>query len=49
MKTVIVDTNVLVSAILNDRSPELVIQCIVENPEIEWVASPINSFKVKLD
>jgi putative PIN family toxin of toxin-antitoxin system len=39
MKTVVVDTNVLVSAILRDRTPELVIQYIVENPDVEWVAS----------
>jgi predicted nucleic acid-binding protein len=37
MKTVVVDTNVLVSAILRDRTPELVIQYIVENPDVEWV------------
>ena len=37
---IIVDTNVLVSAILRDRDPELVIQFIVEHPDFEWVASP---------
>jgi len=37
---IIVDTNVLVSAILRDRDPELVIQFIVKHPDFEWVASP---------
>ncbi len=37
---IIVDTNVLISAILRDRDPELVIQFIVEHPDFEWVASP---------
>jgi uncharacterized protein len=36
---VIIDTNVLVSAILRDRDPELVIQFVVDHPEFEWVAS----------
>lgn len=40
MTKIIVDTNVLVSAILRDRAPELVIQFIVEHPAFEWVASP---------
>jgi putative PIN family toxin of toxin-antitoxin system len=37
---VIIDTNVLVSAVLRDRDPELVIQFIVDHPEFEWIASP---------
>lgn len=37
---IIVDTNVLISAILRDRDPELVIQFIVEHADFEWVASP---------
>ncbi|MGP1382998.1 MAG: putative toxin-antitoxin system toxin component, PIN family [Thainema sp.] len=36
---VIIDTNVLVSAVLRDRDPELVVQFIVDNPEFEWVVS----------
>ncbi len=36
---VIVDTNILVSAVLKDRDPELVIQFIVDNPTFEWIAS----------
>ena len=36
---VIIDTNVLVSAVLRDRDPELVIQFVVDNPEFEWVVS----------
>jgi putative PIN family toxin of toxin-antitoxin system len=37
---VIVDTNVLVSAVIKDRIPEEVILFIIQNPEFEWVASP---------
>ncbi|RZM79677.1 putative toxin-antitoxin system toxin component, PIN family [Leptolyngbya iicbica] len=37
---IIVDTNVLISAILRDRDPELIIQFIVDHPDFEWVASP---------
>lgn len=37
---VIIDTNVLVSAVLRDRDPELVVQFIVDHPEFEWIASP---------
>ncbi|MDD2714965.1 MAG: putative toxin-antitoxin system toxin component, PIN family [Candidatus Wallbacteria bacterium] len=36
---VIVDTNILISAIIRDRIPEEVISFIIQNPEIEWVAS----------
>lgn len=36
---VVVDTNVVVSAILRDRLPEKVILAIIANQEIEWVAS----------
>ena len=36
---VVVDTNVVVSAILRDRNPEKAILHLVENPECEWVAS----------
>jgi putative PIN family toxin of toxin-antitoxin system len=36
---IVVDTNVLVSAILKDRDPELVIQFIVDHSEFEWIAS----------
>lgn len=36
---VIVDTNIIVSAVLRDRDPELVIQFIVDHPEFEWIAS----------
>lgn len=37
---VVIDTNVLVSAILRDRDPELVIQFIVDHIEFEWIVSP---------
>ena len=36
---VVIDTNILVSAALKDRDPELVIQFIVDHPESAWVAS----------
>lgn len=36
---IIVDTNVLVSAILRDNIPEQVIMWIVSQPVIEWVAT----------
>ena len=37
---VIIDTNILISAVLKDRDPELVIQFVVDSPEFEWVVSP---------
>jgi putative PIN family toxin of toxin-antitoxin system len=37
---VIIDTNVVVSAVLKDRVPEEVILFVVQHPEFEWVASP---------
>jgi putative PIN family toxin of toxin-antitoxin system len=36
---VVVDTNVVVSAALKDRNPEIVILFVVQHPEFEWVAS----------
>lgn len=36
---VIIDTNVLVSAVLKDKDPEAVILFVVERPEIEWIVS----------
>jgi putative PIN family toxin of toxin-antitoxin system len=36
---IIVDTNVLVSAIIRDKNPEQVIMWIVSQPVIEWVAT----------
>lgn len=39
MKIVIVDTNVLVCAVLRGREPRTVIQFIVDNPKFEWVVS----------
>jgi putative PIN family toxin of toxin-antitoxin system len=36
---VVVDTNVVVSAILRDRLPERVILFIIARPDFEWVAS----------
>lgn len=36
---VLVDTNIVVSAILRDRVPEKVILFLIGNPDAEWVAS----------
>ncbi len=37
---VVVDTNVLISAILRDRRPEKVLLFILSRSDFEWVASP---------
>lgn len=37
---VIVDTNVLVSAVLKGRTPKEVIQFIVDTPDCNWLVSP---------
>ena len=37
---IVIDTNVLVSAILKDRVPEDVLLFIIDTPEFDWVASP---------
>jgi uncharacterized protein len=37
---VLIDTNVLVSAVLKDRDPEAIILFIAERDDIEWVVSP---------
>ncbi len=37
---VLIDTNVLVSAILKDKKPETVILYIVGKQDIEWIVSP---------
>jgi uncharacterized protein len=39
MKVVIIDINILVSAVLRGREPRAVIQFIVENPEFKWIVS----------
>ncbi|MDZ8236551.1 MAG: putative toxin-antitoxin system toxin component, PIN family [Nostoc sp. ChiQUE01a] len=36
---VVIDTNVLVSAVLKGRVPRIVIQFIFDNPEWEWIVS----------
>lgn len=36
---VVVDTNILVSAVLKGGVPRTVIQFIFDNPEYEWIAS----------
>lgn len=37
---VVIDTNVVVSAILKDRKPEEMILFVRRRPEFEWIASP---------
>jgi uncharacterized protein len=36
---VVIDTNILVSAVLKGRIPRKFIQLIVENPDWEWIVS----------
>ncbi len=36
---VVVDTNVVVSAILRDRLPEKILLFVIGRPDFEWVAS----------
>lgn len=37
---VVVDTNVLVSAILRGRNPRAVIEFIIDTPDYSWMVSP---------
>lgn len=37
---VVIDTNILVSAILKDRDPEKVILFVAERGDLEWIVSP---------
>lgn len=37
---VIVDTNVLVSAILKNKEPETILLFIASHPDVEWIVSP---------
>ena len=37
---VVIDTNIVISAILRDRTPEDVLLFVVEESEFEWIASP---------
>src|SRR5437868_401645 len=36
---VVIDTNILVSAVLKDRDPEMVIRFVIGHPQYEWIAS----------
>lgn len=36
---VIIDTKVVVSAVLRDRDPEIIILFVAERPEVQWIAS----------
>lgn len=37
---VVIDTNVLVSAVLKDRDPEKVVLYIASQPDFDWIVSP---------
>ena len=37
---VVIDTNVLVSAVLKDRDPEKVVLYVASQPDLEWIVSP---------
>jgi uncharacterized protein len=37
---VVIDTNVLVSAVIRDRLPERVLLWCLGNPQVEWLATP---------
>jgi putative PIN family toxin of toxin-antitoxin system len=37
---VVIDTNIVVSAVLKDRDPEAIIRFVIEHPQCEWIASP---------
>ncbi|MBI5212811.1 MAG: putative toxin-antitoxin system toxin component, PIN family [Nitrospirae bacterium] len=37
---VVIDTNVLVSAVLKDKEPETVLLFVVMKPDVEWIVSP---------
>jgi putative PIN family toxin of toxin-antitoxin system len=37
---VVIDTNVLISAVLKDRDPEAIIMFIAERSDVEWIVSP---------
>ena len=47
---VVVDTNVLVSAIIKDKIPEKIILFIVKHPDIEWLVTDkiIHEYKTVL-
>jgi uncharacterized protein len=36
---VVINTNVVVSAVLKDRDPEAVIRFVIGDPQYEWIAS----------
>ncbi|MEO0768090.1 MAG: putative toxin-antitoxin system toxin component, PIN family [Cyanobacteria bacterium J06649_4] len=37
---VVIDTNILISAVLKDRMPETVILFVLENADYQWIVSP---------
>ncbi len=37
---VVIDTNVLISAVLKDRDPEAVIMFVAERDDMDWIVSP---------
>ncbi|MGA0197945.1 MAG: putative toxin-antitoxin system toxin component, PIN family [Prochlorotrichaceae cyanobacterium] len=47
---VVIDTNILISAVLKDRDPETIILAVAQNPLFHWIASPpiVNEYKAVL-
>ncbi|MFZ9739676.1 MAG: putative toxin-antitoxin system toxin component, PIN family [Prochlorotrichaceae cyanobacterium] len=47
---VVIDTNILISAVLKDRDPETIILAIAQDPIFHWIASPpiVNEYKAVL-
>jgi uncharacterized protein len=36
---IVIDTNILISAVLRDRTPEAILLFIIESPDWQWIAS----------
>ena len=36
---IVIDTNIVISAILKDRDPEIVILFVAGHPDFQWIAS----------
>jgi putative PIN family toxin of toxin-antitoxin system len=36
---VVIDTNIVVSAVLKDRDPEAIIRYVIHHPQYDWIAS----------
>lgn len=36
---VVIDTNIVISAVLKDRDPEAIIRFVIDHPQYDWIAS----------